>query len=78
MNHIALHDVTTIDRIHKLRKGDVITYFCQLEYKLRFATKLSLSIIPRVQSIEILGLEVGCIYACRTIKTAKNDEVNIS
>jgi hypothetical protein len=28
--------------------------------------------------IEILGLEVGYIYACRMIKTAKNNGVNIS
>jgi hypothetical protein len=28
--------------------------------------------------IEILGLEVACIYACRTIKMDKNDGVTIS
>jgi hypothetical protein len=32
----------------------------------------------RVIPIEILGLEVACIYACRMIKMAKNDGFTIS
>jgi hypothetical protein len=55
---------------HGLANVIAAIHFYASRYKYKYDRKAILG-NARVVPIEILGLEVGCIYACWTIKAAK-------